>query len=51
MSTHLVKNQKMTKRQIKEDSLVTAAFRATEIWERYGWLHRARLVRELLVEL
>lgn len=36
MSTHLVKNQKMTKRQIKEDSLVTAAFKATEIWERYG---------------
>ena len=36
MSTHLVKNQKMTKRQMKEDSLVTAAFRATEIWERYG---------------
>ena len=36
MSTHLVKNQKMTKRQIKEDSLVTAAFRATELWENYG---------------
>lgn len=36
MSTHLVKNQKMTKRQIKEDPLVTAAFRATEVWERYG---------------
>ena len=36
MSTHLVKNQKMTKRQIKEDPLVTLAFRATEVWERYG---------------
>jgi Tfp pilus assembly protein PilF len=36
MSTHLVKNQKMTKRQMKEDSLVTAAFKATEVWERYG---------------
>lgn len=36
MSTHLVKNQKMTKRHMKEDSLVTAAFRATDIWERYG---------------
>lgn len=36
MSTHLVKNQKMTKRQMKEDSLVTAAFRATEVWENYG---------------
>lgn len=36
MSTHLVKNQKMTKRQMKEDVLVTAAFRATEVWERYG---------------
>lgn len=36
MSTHLVKNQKMTKRQMKEDSLVTAAFRATELWERHG---------------
>jgi tetratricopeptide (TPR) repeat protein len=36
MSTHLVKHQKMTKRQMKEDALVTAAFRATEIWERHG---------------
>jgi tetratricopeptide (TPR) repeat protein len=36
MTTHLVKHQKMTKRQIKEDALVTAAFRATEIWERHG---------------
>lgn len=36
MSTHLVKHQKMTKRSIKEDALVTAAFRATEVWERHG---------------
>jgi len=36
MSTRLVKHHKMTKRQIKEDALVTAAFRATEIWERHG---------------
>jgi TolA-binding protein len=36
MTTHLVKHQKMTKRQIKEDALVTAAFRATEVWERHG---------------
>ncbi len=36
MSAHLVKHQKMTKRQIKEDPLVTAAFRATEVWERFG---------------
>jgi TolA-binding protein len=36
MSTRLVKHQKMTKRQIKEDALVTAAFRATEIWENHG---------------
>lgn len=36
MSTHLVKHQKMTKRQMKEDPLVTAAFRATEVWERFG---------------
>jgi TolA-binding protein len=36
MSTHLVKHQKMTKRQMKEDALVTAAFRATEVWERHG---------------
>jgi tetratricopeptide (TPR) repeat protein len=26
----------MTKRQIKEDPLVTAAFRATMVWERFG---------------
>jgi TolA-binding protein len=36
MSTHLVKHHKITKRQMKEDSLVTAAFRATEVWERFG---------------
>lgn len=36
MSTHLVKHQKMTKRQMKEDPLVTAAFRATDVWERHG---------------
>jgi outer membrane protein assembly factor BamD (BamD/ComL family) len=36
MSTHLVKHQKITKRHMKEDSLVTAAFRATEVWERFG---------------
>lgn len=36
MSTHLVKHQKMTKRQMKEDPLVTAAFHATELWERHG---------------
>jgi tetratricopeptide (TPR) repeat protein len=36
MSTHLVKHQKLTKRQMKEDPLVTAAFRATEVWERFG---------------
>jgi tetratricopeptide (TPR) repeat protein len=36
MSTHLVKHQKMTKRSIKEDALVTAAFRATDVWERHG---------------
>jgi tetratricopeptide (TPR) repeat protein len=36
MSTHLVKHQKITKRQIKEDPLVTAAFRATEVWEQFG---------------
>jgi TolA-binding protein len=36
MSTHLVKHQKMTKRQMKEDPLVTAAFRATDLWERHG---------------
>jgi tetratricopeptide (TPR) repeat protein len=36
MSTHLVKHQKMTKRSIKEDALVTAAFRANDLWERHG---------------
>jgi TolA-binding protein len=36
MSTHLVKHQKMTKRQMKEDPLVTAAFKATDLWERHG---------------
>lgn len=36
MSTHLVKHQKMSKRSIKEDALVTAAFRATDVWERHG---------------
>jgi|SRR5687767_13013663 len=36
MSTHLVKHHKITKRQMKEDLLVTTAFRATEVWERYG---------------
>ena len=36
MSTHLVKHQKITKRQMKEDPLVTAAFRATAQWERHG---------------
>jgi len=36
MSTHLVKHQKMTKRSIKEDALVTAAFKATAVWERHG---------------
>lgn len=36
MATHLVKHQKMTKRQMKEDPLVTAAFRATEVWEHHG---------------
>ena len=36
MSTHLVKHQKMTKRQMKEDPLVTAAFRTTEVWEQHG---------------
>jgi tetratricopeptide (TPR) repeat protein len=36
MSTHLVKHQKITKRQMKEDPLVTAAFRATEVWENFG---------------
>jgi tetratricopeptide (TPR) repeat protein len=36
MSTHLVKHQKITKRQIKEDPLVTAAFKATAFWELHG---------------
>lgn len=36
MSTHLVKHQKMTKRQIKEDALVTAAYRGLELWEQHG---------------
>lgn len=36
MSTHLVKHQKMTKRSIKEDALVTAAFRANDLWNRHG---------------
>jgi tetratricopeptide (TPR) repeat protein len=36
MSTHLVKHQKITKRQMKEDPLVTAAFQATAFWERHG---------------
>jgi Flp pilus assembly protein TadD len=36
MTTRLVKHQKLTKRQIKEDPLVTAAFRGTQIWEQHG---------------
>ena len=36
MSTHLVKHQKITKRQIKEDPLVTAAFKTTAFWEEHG---------------
>jgi len=36
MTTRLVKHQKLTKRQIKEDPLVTAAFRGTALWEEYG---------------
>jgi tetratricopeptide (TPR) repeat protein len=36
MSTHLVKHQKITKRQMKEDPLVTAAFKATAFWEQHG---------------
>lgn len=36
MTTHLVKRQKMTKRQMKEDPLVTAAGRAMDQWERHG---------------
>jgi TolA-binding protein len=34
MTTHLAKHSKLTKRQIKEDPLVTAAYRGLEIWER-----------------
>lgn len=36
MATHFARHQKMTKRQMKEDPLVTAAFRATEVWDRHG---------------
>ncbi|TMQ55009.1 MAG: tetratricopeptide repeat protein [Candidatus Eisenbacteria bacterium] len=36
MTTRLVKHQKLTKRQIKEDPLVTAAFRGTQVWEQHG---------------
>ncbi len=36
MQPHLAKHQKMTKRQIKEDSLVTAAYHGLEFWERYS---------------
>jgi len=36
MTTHLVKHQKLTKRQIKEDPLVTAAFRGAALWEEHG---------------
>ncbi len=36
MTTRLVKHQKLTKRQIKEDPLVTAAFRGTQVWEAHG---------------
>lgn len=36
MTTRLVKHSKLTKRQIKEDPLVTAAFRGTQIWEEHG---------------
>lgn len=36
MTTRLVKHQKLTKRQIKEDPLVTAAFRGTQLWEQHG---------------
>jgi len=34
MPTHLAKHQKLTKRQIKEDPLVTAAYHGLDIWER-----------------
>jgi TolA-binding protein len=33
MPTHLAKHQKLTKRQIKEDPLVTAAYHGLEVWE------------------
>jgi pentatricopeptide repeat protein len=36
MTTRLVKHSKLTKRQMKEDPLVTAAFRGTQIWEDHG---------------
>lgn len=36
MTTHLVKRQKITKRQMKEDSLVTAAGRVMDQWEHHG---------------
>src|SRR5437867_6621411 len=36
MTTRLVKHQKLTKRQIKEDPLVTAAFRGAAVWEQHG---------------
>ena len=36
MTTHLVKHQKLTKRQIKEDPLVTAAFHGAALWEEHG---------------
>jgi len=36
MTTRLVKHQKITKRQMKEDPLVTAAFHGTQIWEQHG---------------
>lgn len=36
MTTRLVRHQKLTKKQIKEDPLVTAAFRGTQIWETHG---------------
>lgn len=49
MTTHLVKHQKMTKRQIKEDALVTAAFRATEVWERHGRVILAVVAGAILV--
>ena len=36
MTTHLVKRQKITKRQMKEDPLVTLAGRAMDLWDRHG---------------